>query len=76
MSGNFLKERFTNLGAVHRIRTCKPFTVNRFQVGSLTTRTHGILMAEEGRFELPHPFRSSALAVHPLRPLEYSSVNK
>ena len=32
-------------------------------------------MAEEERFELSHPFGSSALAVHPLRPLEYPSIN-
>lgn len=27
--------------AVHRIRTCKPFTANDFQDRSLTTRTYG-----------------------------------
>ena len=34
--------------AVHRIRTCKPFTANGFQDRSLTTRTHGIY----GSFQL------------------------
>ena len=29
-------------GAVHRIRTCKPLPVKRFQGASLTTRTHGV----------------------------------
>ena len=30
-------------GAVHRIRTCKPFQANGFQDRFLTTRTHGII---------------------------------
>ena len=30
-------------GAVHRIRTCKPFTANDFQDRFLTARTHGII---------------------------------
>lgn len=30
------------IGAVHRIRTCKPFQANCFQGSSLTTRTDGM----------------------------------
>ena len=32
---------FVRANAVHRIRTCKPFTANDFQDRSLTTRTYG-----------------------------------
>lgn len=65
------------IGSVCIFRVLIPILISHCsQWTSYHISFHIDLMAEEEGFEPSHPFRSNALAVRPLQPLEYSSVNK